>query len=216
MAPNFDRVARAYRWMEYLSFGPMLERCRFYRLGEAAKRQRALVIGDGDGRFLARLLKENARLPAEAVDSSRAMLQLLEERAAAANAGPRLTVHCIDARAFSPSGQYDLVATHFFLDCLSTEETTALVERIRPHLLPGAMWIVSDFAIPQGITALPARFIVSFLYAAFGVLTGLEVRHLPRHAEALQAAGFLLNSRKEWLGGLLFSESWTFLTPADS
>ncbi|MBB6146119.1 SAM-dependent methyltransferase [Silvibacterium bohemicum] len=213
MAANFDRIARAYRWMEYLSFGPMLKRCRFYRLGDAAKRRHALVIGDGDGRFLARLLRENKQLTAEAVDSSRAMLQLLEKRAA--GAGQRLAVRCTDARAFSPSGRYDLVATHFFLDCLTTEETAALTERIRPHLLSGAMWIVSDFAIPPGLAALPARVIVSVLYAAFGVLTGLEIQRLPRHGDVLRAAGFSLDDRKEWLGGLLFSESWIFIGPAN-
>ena len=68
MAADFNRIAPAYRWLEYLSFGPMLERCRFYRLALLADRRRALVIGDGDGRFLARLMRQNAQLEAEAVD----------------------------------------------------------------------------------------------------------------------------------------------------
>jgi SAM-dependent methyltransferase len=205
---NFNRIARVYRWLEYLSFGPMLERCRFYRLSQLATCRRALVIGDGDGRFLARLLQRNPQLETEAVDTSPEMLRLLEQRAAAAGGSHRLTVHCQDARVFFPSWRYDLVATHFFLDCLSTEEVAALAERIRPRLLPGAVWIVSDFTVPHGAAAFPSRLIVSFLYAAFGVLTGLETRRLPRHKEALQSAGFALSDRKTWLGGLLFSEAW--------
>ena len=213
MAAGFDRIARAYRWLEYLSFGPMLERCRFYRLPQLSACNQALVLGDGDGRFLSRLLRRNPRLHASAVDASPAMLRLLEERiiteCGAEGARSRLTIRCEDARNFSPSGQYDLVATHFFLDCLSSEEVRALADRIRPSLKIDAMWIVSDFAVPRGIFAFPARLVVSSLYAAFGILTGLKIRRLPRHGEALRSAGFFLADRKEWMGGLLFSELWT-------
>jgi SAM-dependent methyltransferase len=212
MAANFDRIARAYRWLEYLSFGRALERCRFYRLDRERRvlgsGQRALVMGDGDGRFLARLLRQNPHLYAEAVDFSPAMLDLLSRRAAAEGAGDRITVRCEDARRFTPSGEYDLVATHFFLDCLTTAEILALAARIRPHLPPGAVWIVSDFAIPRGAGALPSRIVVSFLYLSFRLLTGLQVRRLPRHDEALRQAGLSLADRREWLGGLLFSELW--------
>ena len=205
---DFNRIARAYRWLEYFSFGRMLERCRYYRLGQIAACRQALVIGDGDGRFAAELMRRDQQIGVEAVDGSPRMLGLLEKRVATAGASSRLTVRCEDARGFSPSGQYDLVVTHFFLDCLSTAEIVALAERVRPHLLRGAMWVVSDFGIPRGVASLPARVVVSFLYVAFGVLTGLERRKLPRHGDALREAGFALADRRTWLGGLLFSEVW--------
>jgi len=210
---DFDRIARAYRWLEYFSFGRMLERCRYYRLGQIAGRRQALVIGDGDGRFAAELMRREQRIEVEAVDASPGMLRLLEQRAAAVGAGNRLTMRCEDARGFSPSGDYDLVATHFFLDCLSTTEIVALAERIRPRLAGQAIWVVSDFGIPRGVASLPARAIVSFLYLVFGILTGLERRKLPRHGDALQEAGFSLAERKTWLGGLLFSEVWRVREP---
>ncbi len=68
---NFDRIARPYRWLEYLSFGPMLERCRFYRIPQLTAARRALVLGDGDGRFLARLLTCNPEVQVDAVDRAR-------------------------------------------------------------------------------------------------------------------------------------------------
>lgn len=207
-AANFDRVARPYRWMEYLSFGLLLQRCRAYRISQLKECRRALALGDGDGRFLTQLMKNNSLLEAEAVDASSAMLRLLENRILSVGARNRLAVQCEDARSFTPARQYDLVATHFFLDCLDTGEVTALAERIRPHLSAGAMWVVSDFAVPYGLAEMPARLIVSFLYAAFGLLTGLRIRKLPAHGNALRAAGFRLTDRKTWLGGLLFSELW--------
>ena len=78
--PNFDSIARIYRWAEYLSLGPLLVRTRNHFLPQLTPCRRALVLGDGDGRFLARLLQQNPDLHALAVDTSATMLHLLRER----------------------------------------------------------------------------------------------------------------------------------------
>ena len=198
-APDFNAIARPYCWLEYLSFGPMLERCRFHRLPELADAQRALVLGDGDGRFLARLLTQNPQIRADVVDLSPAMLRLLNGRITKIRAQDRVTQHCADARDFTPTGSpcaiYDVVVTHFFLDCLTTAEVQALAARIRSHLRPGARWIVSEFAIPRGPLSIPARLIVLSLYAAFRLLTGLKAPRLPDHAAALRASNLALVDR---------------------
>jgi len=54
--PNFDRVARIYRWAEYAALGPILQRTRTHFLPQLTGCHNALILGDGDGRFLARLL----------------------------------------------------------------------------------------------------------------------------------------------------------------
>lgn len=185
----------------------MLERCRFYRLAQLVNARRGLVLGDGDGRFLARLLRKNPRIQVDAVDLSPAMLQLLSKRVDACAQG-RATLHCADAREFNPTAAYDLVVTHFFLDCFTTDELRALASRIRCHLTPDARWVLSEFATPSGPMSLPARFIVWSLYAAFGVMTGLQVRRLPDYSAALSGTGLLLSERRHWLGGLLVSELW--------
>ena len=51
---NADRIARSYRWLEYAAFGVALERARFDFLRCAAEARRVLILGEGDGRFLAR------------------------------------------------------------------------------------------------------------------------------------------------------------------
>jgi len=208
-AANFDRIARSYRWLEYFSFGQALERCRFYRIPQLVSARRALVFGDGDGRFLARLLAANPTLHADVVDQSSAMLRLLQARTAAAGAGDRICIHQADARAFTPTGTYDLVVTHFFLDCFTTEEVKSLVQRILPHLAPDARLLVSEFAIPGGLAALPAKSIVASLYAAFRVLTGLQIHMLPDYAATFTHSGLALQDRKPFLAELLISELWT-------
>jgi SAM-dependent methyltransferase len=211
-APNFDRLARHYRWMELVTFGPWLcwARCAF--LGRLCACRRALVLGDGDGRFSARLLQANSAVRIDAVDASRAMLASLARRA-----GPRaarVRTHCADVRLWQPNGPedlpYDLIATHFFLDCLTTREVQSLAEKLRGAVSPSAVWVVSEFAVPPGwFGRLVASPLIFALYRAFGWLTGLAVRTLPDHATALGQAGFTLKERRAWLAGLLVSERWS-------
>ncbi|HEX3663337.1 MAG TPA: class I SAM-dependent methyltransferase [Acidobacteriaceae bacterium] len=211
--PRFDRVARPYRVMEYLSFGPALERCRFHHLKTlaAANCTRALVLGDGDGRFLARLLTACPELSAEAIDASPAMLRLLRARAAHRGAKHRLTTHCADVRSFTPSARgYDLVATHFFLDCLTDAEAETVIRQVTPNLAPGARWVVSEFEVPAGspTRAAFARTLIAGLYAAFRVLTGLRTRRIPAWRGLLAASGFTCEASQSFLGGILVTEIW--------
>ena len=54
---NCDRIARCYRWLEYLFFGRALERRREY-LDEVENARSVLILGD-DGRFTAEFLGRN-------------------------------------------------------------------------------------------------------------------------------------------------------------
>jgi hypothetical protein len=204
---DFDRLAPLYCWLEWFSFGPFLGQCRRAFLSEMQGRRTALIIGDGDGRFTTRLLKENSSIIVDAVDASGAMLDELERRTRPY--ALRLQTHRVDARRFLPQHTYDLVVTHFFLDCLSTDQVAHLAMRIRAHAAIGSIWVVSEFAVPDaGLVRAIARPLVSGLYWAFGWLTGLQVKRLPDHPAALTQAGFTLLQRRERLGGLLVSELW--------
>jgi ubiquinone/menaquinone biosynthesis C-methylase UbiE len=207
--PKFDNLAHFYRWMELVTFGPWLERCRCAFLGDLAGCRRAAVLGDGDGRFTAQLLRANPTIEIDAVDASAAMLRTLLRRAT--HNAARVRVFCADARAWQPaSPPYDLVATHFFLDCLTEDEVRSLADRLRGALSPSGLWLVSEFAIPEGaFGGWIAQPVVWLLYRAFGLLTGLAVRKLPDYASALRAAGFTLRQRRSFLGGLLAAEIWS-------
>jgi SAM-dependent methyltransferase len=209
--PNFDLIARPYRWLEHLTLGRALERCRLHYLADLLQTKKALILGDGDGRFLAQLLTHNPHLQADAVDTSATMLQLLRQRceSTATNALARLQTHQVSALAFPiETRSYDLVVTHFFLDCLTQPELEALISRITPSLTPGALWLISDFHIPNGPMRLPAKLIVRALYLAFRILTGLRTTHLPNHTNPLRQAGLTRIAHHRYLAGLLFTELW--------
>lgn len=205
---NFNRLAQIYRWMEWLSFGPILWRCRCTFLDAMRDRRAALVIGDGDGRFTARLLACNSEITVEALDASEAMLRQLMQRAR--ESAGRVQTRLADARGPMPMTRtFDLVVTHFFLDCLTTAEVESLALEIRRRLKPGAAWVISEFAVPANLYGrLFAGPFVSMLYRAFGLLTGLPVRRLPEYRTALERAGFVLEQEHRRLRGLLVSEIW--------
>jgi ubiquinone/menaquinone biosynthesis C-methylase UbiE len=214
-APNFDLIARPYRWMEYLTFGSALQRCRTHFIPQLAACSSALVLGDGDGRFLSALLGANPSLHVDAVDSSRAMLHLLRRgaRANVPNSDARLVTHQTNALTFTPNRTYDLVATHFFLDCLTGPEIETLCLRLAPSLQPQALWLVSDFRIPTGPMRWPARALVRSLYLAFRLLTGLQTSRLPEHDAVLARNGFHRVAQHRSLAGILTTEIWEY-TPA--
>jgi SAM-dependent methyltransferase len=208
-APNFDRLARVYRWLELCTFWRGLWRCRCHYLDELGACRTALVLGDGDGRFTARLLEANREIRIDAVDASPAMLRALLRRAGSESA--RVKIHFADLRIWEPGpAQYDLIVSHFFLDCLTTDEVAALGNRLRTCSSARTRWLISEFATPPGrFGKAVARPLVSVLYRAFGALTGLRVRRLPDYAQALVSAGFRRENRQAFLHGLLVTELWS-------
>ncbi|MBW4040289.1 MAG: class I SAM-dependent methyltransferase [Acidobacteria bacterium] len=206
-APNFDRVARIYRWAEYLTLGPLLQRTRTRLLADLPLRHHALVLGDGDGRFLARLLNQQPNLHALAVDTSATMLLLLRNRCHAA--ADRLSALHTSALTLTPAPETDLVVTHFFLDCLTQPQLDALTRHFAAHLRPGALWLLSDFGHPTPRLLRPlADLYIRGLYLAFRILTGLRVQQLPDPQTALAASGFQRIQRHTSCFGLLYAELW--------
>ena len=206
LLPDFDTVARAYQWLEYACLGSLLEHARACHLPRVKECRRALVLGDGDGRFTARLLGSVPEITVQAIDLSGVMLDLLRQRCAAFH--PRLETLQVDARTFTPTSAPDLIVTHFFLDCLTQRDVEALVERLTQHLATGALWLVSDFRIPTGPLRWPAWIYIRALYFGFRILTGLRTTRLPNHEVVLEQYGFTRVDMERRMFGILTSEVW--------
>jgi SAM-dependent methyltransferase len=207
---NCDRIASRYRLLEYLVFGRALERRRFEYLDEVAGARRALMLGDGDGRFTVAFVERNPRKLVDFVELSSGMLALAQARLR----GLKLNSEAVrfwmgDARTTELPGPYDLVVTHFFLDCLSREELQGLVARIVERCSPGGRSLVSEFGLPPaGFRRLAARALISTMYLLFRIATGLKVKRLPDYRAVLEENGFRINRRRVSAGGLLVSELW--------
>jgi ubiquinone/menaquinone biosynthesis C-methylase UbiE len=176
-----------------------LERRRFRYLPDVKNARRALVLGDGDGRFLARLVRQGAEI--DYVDLSARMLALARSRAGA----ERVTYHHADALTLPlPAGEYDLIVSHFFFDCFGDREARCLIERVTQAAQPQAQWLVSEFRQPPW-----AGLFLRGLYLFFRVTTGLKTRSLTDHRPLLAEKGFRLAREETSRFGLLASELWT-------
>jgi ubiquinone/menaquinone biosynthesis C-methylase UbiE len=198
---NCDWIAPHYWWIERLGMGHTLERRRRWFLPQLENARRALVLGDGDGRFLRELLRQNPVVHADYVDLSSGMLDLARQ-----NAGvDRVSYKQADARELELAPrEYDLIATHFFFDCFGPQELEALISRIAAAATPGARWIVSEFCTKT----IAARMLVRALYLFFRIATGLRNQSLVNHRPILSAHGFRLMDACRSRGGLVVSELW--------
>jgi ubiquinone/menaquinone biosynthesis C-methylase UbiE len=210
---NCDAIAPYYSVLEHLSFGGFLEQTRFAFLEEAETSHRAILCGGGDGRFLARLLRVNLSVKVDFVDISPKMVELAERRVTRMGQvfRERVEFYACDVREFAPQHHnYDLIVTHFFLDCFSEEELAGVVSSLANWGTPDARWIVSEFREAEApIGRLWTRVVIRLLYAAFRFTTGLRVTRLPHYEDALASVGYLLRCKKTSLRGLLHSSLWT-------
>ncbi len=202
---NCDRIARCYLTFEYLAFGRALNRRRLAFLDEMSAAHSVLILGDGDGRFTAEFVKRNPRAQVESIDSSTRMIEIAKRRAGdyAANVNFRVG----DARTMPLQGKYDLVVTHFFLDCFTDEELETLAVRVAEHCEPAAAWVISEFGLPEsGLARVAARLLIRCLYFCFRLATGLKVNRLSDYGSLLTRLGFSLAERRTAFRGLLVSE----------
>lgn len=207
---SFDRIAPHYRWIENCFAGRALQKCRTAFIGtvEAPAPSRVLILGEGDGRFLAELLRCHPQAAVTCVDASAAMLDLARRRIDPAARVVEF-VHADILTWTPPAAAFDWIVTHFVLDCFRPQDLADVIEKLAAASAPGARWLVSDFRVPAaGPAKWLARGVLRFLYAFFRRVASVPAGHLTPPDELLRRAGFALHDRKLFRLGLLHSDLW--------
>jgi len=204
---RIGRLARWYRWIEYAAFGRALERSRFAYLPRLAAARRILILGEGDGRVLARLLALAPEAHFNVVELSPEMIALAKQRA---HNSDRVAFHCEDARRISlPAARYDAVVTNFFLDCFTKEDARSLIRRLANALTADGIWLIGEFAIPaDGWRRRHAQIWVWTMYRFFAIATGLRAKALPPIEALLREVGMQRVEQQRQRAGLMVSEVW--------
>lgn len=202
---NFDPLASIYRALEIVAFGGDLARARFCLLDRLSDRRSILVLGEGDGRCLERLVRLAPAARIHCFDASPAMLARARARIAGTEAEARVTFTHADLRHTEfPVGAYDAVVTLFFLDCFDAATAAEIVTRAARALRPDSRWLFADFAVPpRGFRRLRARLWLALLYAFFRQTTKLTVDRLPPSEALIRATGFVSAVVRERQLGLL-------------
>lgn len=207
MAVSFDFVAPFYQILERIVFGSKLQTARMAFVPEITRRQRVLVVGEGDGRFLAEFVEFWPESEIVCVEASRRMI----ERARKRTVGHRIRFLCSALEdANLPERAYDLVVTHFFLDCFSENKLPQIVAQIARAAAPQAQWLIAEFHQPtEGWRRWFSRCLIRAMYLFFRICAGIEGHRLSDYRLFLRAHGFELSRATGLPNGMIRSELWS-------
>ncbi len=204
---DVNSLARYYGVLEHLVFGPTLQRCRVALISRLAFASHCILLGEGNGQFLTRLVRRCPLTSIHVLDASATMLDIARKRVAVQE---RVVFHQTRLPTqWAKMERADVVACHFFLDCLTNAEVERLVREVRGRLRPGGGWLISEFALPRSWIRRGFAIIwLAAMYQFCRITTGLAARWLPDYSSVLVRFGFRLKERKEFAGGFYVSEWW--------
>jgi ubiquinone/menaquinone biosynthesis C-methylase UbiE len=208
---SFDRLAPHYRWMEFVLAGQKLQRCRTAFLERVSAPEHILIWGEGNGRFLVECCRKWRDAQIVCADASERMLALANERIERFRLNTtRIEFLRADVLEWSPMKKtFDLVVTHFFLDCFRADQLQQIIDKVACAARPNASWLLADFHTPlAGFQRWRATLILKLMYVFFRVVTRLPARRLTSPDPYLTNNEFFLRERRvsEW--GLLHSDLW--------
>lgn len=206
---SFDLVAPHYRWLEKIAFGNALQRARTCWIDTIARPKRTLILGEGDGRFLCELVRAYPMIDVDCIDASEAMLHLARARLLRMHPESFSGVHFIhdDILKWSPRKSYDLLVTHFFLDCFPGKELQAIIAKLASAAEPAALWLITDFTIPRKrLARAHARLWLRLMYTFFRATAGIAANELVDPAPCLAGRGFIQTAGKLSRASMLRSD----------
>ena len=104
---------------------------------------------------------------------------------------------------------YDLIVTHFFLDCFSEETLPALIDKLAAAASANAVWLIADFCYSaNGWHRWAGRALIGFMYRFFRVVAGIEARRLVDYRPSLRGNGFECAEEMASPNEMIRSELW--------
>ncbi len=211
---NFDRVAPHYRWLETLVFGRKLQEARIAFVRQIAPPRRVLVAGEGNGRFLAEFVRAHPGAEVDCVEASARMIEIARARIQSG----RVRFICADLREVKLEREaYDLLVTHFFLDCFAAKGLAEIVAKLAALATAEAQWLIAEFCEPAaGWGRFGARGLIAAMYFFFRAVAGIEGCRLLDYQPLVRSAGFCLTSQTLLANGMIRSQLWQRKSPIPS
>lgn len=205
LGKSYGWTASIYSAAERLVFGSGLMRARLVLLPTLERATTILILGEGDGRFLEALVRQNPNARITVVDRSKRMLARAAERVGVCPNAHFAQQDASDFLAALPQTRtYDAIVTLFVLDCLTASEVQLLVHQAAAKLAPNGGWLWADFAIPSsGPFRLIARMMLTLLYCFFRATTDTSGTSLVDTTPHFEAAGLRVVTRASGMFGMV-------------
>ena len=178
MSSGFDKLAPWYGLLESLLFGSRLQEMRCAYLDQLTDVGTVLLVGEGTGLFLKRLLKTNPEATVSVVEPSAEMIDQCRNRVPRDDSR-RVTFHKSTLLEFEFVQRFDALCTFFFWDCFDEDQLRMMLPAISKFHKPESFWIDVDFfETPKDSPGINLRhfLLLRMLYGFFGLATGIEAR----------------------------------------
>ncbi|MEK9772887.1 MAG: class I SAM-dependent methyltransferase [Opitutae bacterium] len=205
---NFDKVAPFYSFLEKIAFGNKLQVARIAFLERLTRSQNILLIGEGRGRVLAEILRNNSQATITVVESSSSMVYMIK-KTVQPDELKRVTFVNSSFQKFFCRKKFDAVCTCFFWDCFSEKELRSGLSQMHKLTQSKGLWINVDFAfLPSSsvFSNLPHKFTLHILYGFFQISCGLTVNNLTPIGPIASQVGFELAESLKFNAPSLSSE----------
>jgi ubiquinone/menaquinone biosynthesis C-methylase UbiE len=205
MPRNYDFVAPFYPMLERAAFGEGLTEARRASLSPVVSAERALLIGEGNGRFLATCLEEKIGGSITVVESSGKMLSLLRARIQQIALRTKLEIVHADFCEWSPVAlPFDIIVTHFFLDLFRPVSQRRVIEKITALSDAKTIWVNVDFR--PVIQSSLHRWIDWLQYRFDGLLSGIEADRHYDCAPIIADFGWQIQKERPFCRGTICSQ----------
>lgn len=204
---SFDTLAPHYRSMERVLAGDKLQKCRTAHLDSIDTPRRALLVGEGNGRFLRAFVERFPQPEITCIDASARMLDVAKT---ALNSGAHVTyLHSDILEAPLQAHHFDLIVTNFFLDCFPPHQLARITTKLAAAATSEAIWLLADFCeAPSGLKKVRSKLILSSMYLFFRFAAKLPARRLTSPDDLLLENGFELTDRRRFEWDLLHADLW--------
>ena len=199
---GYDQFAPFYKTVETLVYGKALQQARCAGLS-AASPESVLVVGDGNGRFLEQAIRAWPDAHFVSVDASEGMLREAKRRVTA----PQVKfIHAdiFDALHGIEGQTFDVIVTHFFMDCFREDTLERLIPKLLGHLSIAGTWCISDFTNQKFYH----RAMLWVMYRFFHTFTETPAQRLPDYRKILVENGLVPENLGSWRLGFIIAELW--------
>lgn len=200
-AIDFSRLASIYDFLGGIVFLGSLHRSQIHFLSRLQKIENVLIVGGGTGRFLVELLKLGKVEKLTYVDISAGMISQAKKKVQKIGALDKVDFICGGLDSI-PDKEYDLICTHYFLDCFEEVELSGIMKKFKKLLSKEGVWHFTDFYLDSSSSIFRKCF-VAFLYRFFKVFCGLKVKKLPNFKLLFLENGLQVEEEKYFFKCLL-------------
>ena len=196
MSSGFDKIAPFYGILESFLFGSKLQQMRCVYLDRLSERRHIVLIGEGTGMFLERLLEVNPNASVTVVEQSAGMIERSRNRVAEKDSS-RVHFLKVSLEEFKPVRRFDAVCTFFFWDCFEESQIKIMLPVVSQCVERESLWMDVDFFEAQkGVSStISWQFVlIRMLYGFFRLAAGIEAGQVVEIKPLAKQNGFCVTS----------------------